>query len=864
MSSKIEPLPRSADTTLASLFDAYQPLPEVFDEMKTADGQVRPHWRKLVEALRAVGPAEMDARWKRVERILHENSLTHDIYGEGDATRRPWHLDALPLLVSAADWRRLEAGLVQRARLLDAVLADCYGEQSLMLEGRLPAPLVLGNPQFLRPCHGVPVSGGRRLHYYAADVGRAPDGSWWVLKDRCESPVGGGYALENRIALRNCLPDEFIANRVRQLAEFFQSVHGGHIALTDQADPRIIVLTAGPEAPGYFAHSYLARYQGYVLAEGADLTVRDNRVYLKTIEGLRPADVIIRRVEGASCDPLDLRSDSPYGVPGLVEAVRAGTVSVVNALGSGLADTESLMPFLPGLCRDLLQEELQLPSLPTWWCGRDEAREYVLRNLDRLETRDVFYRGASEPGSQNPDGPEAWRVGGPAELIARRGFAYLARQPIQLSTTPVLRKHGLRPVPFALRVFVAAGPEGYVVMPGGLARLCPPHAGRPFDFGRFGDGKDTWVLTDSPARSGTARRARAGAVELRRTGRELPSRTADNLFWLSRYAERAEGIMRQARSAITRLVDEERPTEDLLAIDRVLHPTFAKACIARPDADELAADIRACIDREIGELVLDAERPHGLRRTLRGLGRTASLSRDRLSADSWRILRGLQSEDFARRPSLATPPRRLQTAGILGQLDQGIQRLAAFSGMSNENMTRSFGWHFLDLGRRIERAMQMAALLECLLGAEDPEDDGSLILVLEIADSFMTYRSRYLLTPQLAPVLDLLLLDETNPRSVAFQLRAIDSHFETLPSLERDRSAGSSEQNIAHSLLAQLRLADVTNLCRRGRRGDRPELEALLGRIAADLPKLTTGIGRSYFSHAEAAHPVSTPGAAAR
>ena len=830
-----------------------------YDEMKSADGQVRPHWQKLVDALRSLSRAELDARWKRVERILYENGLTHNIYGQGEATDRPWRLDALPLLIPADDWRRLETGLIQRARLLDAVLADCYGEQRLMLDGHLPAPLVLGNPQFLRPCHGVPVSGGRRLHYYAADVGRAADGRWWVLKDRCESPVGGGYALENRIALRNCLPDEFAASRVQQLAGFFQNVHDGHVALSGKEDPRIVVLTAGPTTTGYFAHSYLARYQGYVLAEGADLTVRDNRVYLKTLEGLRAVDVIIRRVEAASCDPLELRSDSPHGVPGLVEAVRAGTVSVVNALGSGLADTEGLMPFLPGLCRTLLQEELQLPSLATWWCGQDDAREYVLRNLDRLETRDVFYRGASEPGTQNPDGPEAWQVGGPVERIAERGFAYLAREPMRLSTVPVIGPHGLRPVPFALRVFIAASADGHVVMPGGLARLCPPHAGQAFDFGRFGDGKDTWVLSDSSSRIGRPRRTRTGAVELRRTGRELPSRTADNLFWLGRYVERAESIMRQARSSVLRLVDDERPNEDLQAIDRVLRATFAKAGIAPADDAELRDGIRAGLERQLGDLVFDADRDYGLRRTLRELGRTASLSRERLSGDSWRILHGLQPDDFARRPGLAVTPRRSQVAGILGQLDHGIQRLAAFSGMGTENMTRSFGWRFLDMGRRVERSIQMTALLGCLLTAEDPEDDGSLILVLDIADSFMTYRSRYLLTPQLAPVLDLLLLDETNPRSVAFQLEALAGHLERLPHSAVEPSGSHAERTV-HGLLAELRLADIGDLSRKRRLGDRPELTALLGTVAEDLARLTTGIARTYFSHADDVRSVSAAG----
>jgi len=858
-----ESLPGPTDQTLAPLFDAYRPVPGTYDEMKSADGQVRPHWQKLVDALRSLSRADMDARWKRVERILYENGLTHNIYGQGDATDRPWRLDALPLLISAEDWRRLETGLVQRARLLDAVLADCYGEQRLMLDGHLPSPLVLGNPQFLRPCHGVPVSGGRRLHYYAADVGRAPDGSWWVFKDRCESPVGGGYALENRIALRNCLPDEFVANRVQQLAGFFQSVHDGHVALTGRDDPRIIVLTAGPTTSGYFAHSYLARYQSYVLAEGADLTVRDSRVYLKTLEGLRPVDVIIRRVEAASCDPLELRSDSPHGVPGLVEAVRAGTVSVVNALGSGLADTEGLMPFLPGLCRTLLQEELQLPSLATWWCGQDEAREYVLRNLNWLETRDVFYRGASEPGTQNPDGPEAWQVGGPAQRIAERGFAYLAREPMRLSTVPVIGPQGLRPVPFALRVFVAASADGYAVMPGGLARLCPPHAGQAFDFGRFGDGKDTWILSETSSRASRPRRTRTGAVELRRTGRELPSRTADNLFWLGRNVERAEAIMRQVRASVLRLIDDERPSEDLLAIDRVLRPTFAKAGIAPPDDAEQKAGVRSGLERELGELVFDADRDYGLRRTLRDLGRTASLSRERLSGDSWRILHGLQPDDFARRPGLAVPPRRSQVAAVLGQLDQGIQRLAAFAGMGNENMTRSFGWRFLDMGRRVERSIQTSSLLSCLLTAEDPEDDGSLFLVLDIADSFMTYRSRYLLTPQVAPVLDLLLLDETNPRSVTYQLEALAAHLERLPRAAVEPS-GSSAVGIVHGLLAELRLADIDGLSRKSRLGDRPGLKGLLGGVAEDLDRLTPDIARTYFSHADDGRSVSAAGVGSR
>jgi len=407
--SLTEPLPNTPEATLAPMFDGYRPKPGAYDEMRTPDGELRPHWQKLVGALRNLRTGDLDARWKRVERILYENGLTHNIYDEGAAAHRPWRLDALPLLISSEDWRQIEAGLIQRARLLDAVLEDCYGQQRLMLERAVPAPLVLGNPQFLRALHGVAVRGNRRLHYYAADLGRGTDGRWRVLKDRCESPVGGGYALENRIALRNCLPDEFTGSRVRQLASFFQAVHDGHVALSGRPDSLVIVLTSGPSAPGYFAHSYLARYQGYVLAEGPDLTVRDDRVFLKTLEGLRQVDVIIRRVEAASCDPLELRSDSPFGIPGLVAAVRAGNVHVVNALGSGVADTEGLMPFLPALCQRLLGEDreiaakLRVPSLdpvqvgPRQLDGREGAAAYPLACLGNAQGRQVVSGHGAPP-----------------------------------------------------------------------------------------------------------------------------------------------------------------------------------------------------------------------------------------------------------------------------------------------------------------------------------------------------------------------------------------------------------------------------------------------------------------------------------
>lgn len=848
MSPRFGKLSVKADAGLRSLFDAYVPAPDVYDELKTPDGELRPHWQRFVQALEQIGPADLKSRWKRVDRILYENGLTHNLYAKGPAAERPWQLDPIPLLISAGDWRKLEAGLTQRARILEAILDDCYSEQHLIREGHLPATLILGNPRFLRPCHSVKVVGGRRLQYYAADIGRAPDGNWWVLDDRCELAVGGGYALENRIALRNCWPDEFVANKVQQLAGYFAAIRGGHEHNVNKLSPRVVVLSSDPTEPGFFAHSYLARYQGYVLAEGPDLTVRDNRVFLKTLEGLMPVDVIIRRIEADQCDPLELNSESRYGVPGLLEAIRAGNVSVANSLGSGLAGSEGLMPYLPSLSRHLLQEDLLLPSLATWWCGQSDARSYVLANLDHLETRRLF-AGRAES--------DAWEQGAHRESIQHRGFEYLARERMKLSTAPVLSDDGLLPVPVALRVFVASDGRDYAVMPGGLARLCPVQEGRAFDFSRYGGGKDTWVLTDEQSRPWYGRRRHAAAVELRRTGRELPSRSADNLFWLGRYAERAEGTMRQVRSAVQRMTDEDRPDKDLRAIERVLGPLFSKAEVGPPSPGEKLAGPLSYLERQIGDVVFDPMRPYGLRQTLRELGRIASLVRDRLSLDSWQILRDLSPDAFKRRPDFETPVRYLQIARILGQLDHGIQRLAAFSGMCMENMTRSYGWQFLDMGRRVERAGQMLPMLMSLHDAEDPEDDGSLILILAIADSFMTYRSRYLQTPQLAPVLDLLLLDDSNPRSVMYQATAIVDHLASLPRAGEE-DARSREQMMAEEILDRLSKANIGILARKDRQGKRSALWALLDETQVSLPELSDNIARRFFSHAESGEAVST------
>ncbi len=370
---------------------------DAYDEL-SADGVTpRSHWSHLMEALREIGTEELGRRCARAERRIRENGITYNIYSDPQGANRPWEIDIVPFLIPAEEWRFIERGIIQRARLLNLILEDLYGSQALLKNGYFPAELLYANPAFLRPMVGVQVPGASYLHMLAVDLARSPDGQWWVLSDRTQAPSGSGYALENRTIVSDVLPDLFRSSNVLRLAPFFKAQRDALAALASCANPRIVLLTPGPHNETYFEHSYLARYLGFTLVEGADLTVRDRCVYLKTVDGLDRVDVILRRVDDSFCDPLELRSDSLLGVPGLVGAIVAGNVRVANALGSGVIETAAIMPFLPGLCRHLTGESLKLPSVATWWCGQPYALDWVLNHLDAVVVKPAFPSRGMEP-----------------------------------------------------------------------------------------------------------------------------------------------------------------------------------------------------------------------------------------------------------------------------------------------------------------------------------------------------------------------------------------------------------------------------------------------------------------------------------
>lgn len=825
------------------MFASYEPPPGRFDELLASPGELRPQWRQFVELLNRLGPTELSRRWSLAERLIRENGVTYNVHGDAEGRDRPWELDSLPLLFPAAEWEWLAAGIAQRARLLNLILADLYGPQSLVARGLLPPELVFGHPGFLRPCHGIAVPRGSHLHLYAAHLARsAEDGGWLVLSDRTQTPSGTGYAVENRIVISRMLPSTYHDCRVERLASFFISIREmlHSLAVHHRENPQIMLLSPGPKSPTYFEDAYLARYLGFTLVEGGDLTVRDGRVYLKTLGGLIQVDVILRRVTDEDCDPLELRGDSPGGVPGLLQAVRAGNVAIANTLGSGMLEAPAMLAFLPRLATALLGEDLQIPSVATWWCGQSAEMEFVLANIERLVIKPAF--GVTQV---RPIVAGLLNSSELAELVSRiraKPRQFVGQQWVTRSTAPVMTETGPQPWHVALRAFAVAAESGYRVMPGGLTRVSPV-GDRLGDSMFAGEGsKDVWVLAEGPVSQVTLLESPDTPIPLRRSGNDLPSRVADNLYWLGRHVERAEGTVRLLRTILLRLTSEADPAR-LTEIPALLRALGTETGDGPEFVPAEGPHATTEVEREIHALVFDAARPGSLRGTMDAMRHVASIVRDRISLDSWRILNRVE-HDFRSLNSVAAT----QLSDVLAMLNQMILDLSAFSGLGMESMTRGPGWRFLDMGRRIERALDTINLLQNTLLDDGPDERPVLEALLEIADSSMTYRNRYLTMLRPAPLLDLLMTDETNPRSVGYQLAALAEHVENLP---RDPAEPllTAEQRTMLDVLASVRLADVNQLSRTDRNEFRSDLNNLLTRLAQQLRLLSDGLSHKYLIH---------------
>ena len=864
---------------------------EQIDEMLNRDNRINPHWHSFMKALDTLGLAEMESRHQEVQRLLRENGVTYVVHGE-QQEHRPWELDPIPLIISNTDWDTMSAGLTQRAELLSMILMDLYGERTLIKDGLIPPEVVYAHAGFLRACVGLTPPGLPFLLNYAADLARGVDGRMWVLADRTQAPSGAGYALENRTALARALPHLFGEVGVHRLSFFFRSLQNSVLDMQYQIEsavrisphqtdnPHVVVLTPGPLNETYFEHAYLANYLGYTLVQGDDLAVWDGRVWLKSLDGLRPVDIILRRVDDTFCDPLELRQDSQLGVAGLLEAIRQGNVIVINPPGSSVLENPGLMPFLPNIAKQLIGEDLRLPSVATWWCGQAEQRDYVLANLKKLVVKPIH----RQPGGRPLFGTELSK----AELDRLRArinaepHLYVGQEHVHLSTTPSLIDGKLEPRSTILRSFLFREKDGYAVMPGGLTRCAGEKGELTISIQDGGVSKDTWVLAPEPEPHISLWQQRTGRIQTARASEGLSSRAAENLFWVGRYAERAEGQARLLRIMLDKAkmgkMGLETSRLGQVSPSRLLTATFGEDAREVSELIYLRSMLRSLtgltsshpgfankneqsLENEILSIMLDTESSGSLVSTLQALVSAAYSVRDRWSTDTWRVMNNIESlcttleksipEDGNTGAQILTD-LMLQEAE-LASLDQLMIFLSALSGLNAESMTQTIGWISMDMGRRIERALLLIVLCRSSLVAvqDDWIEDLLLESVLAASESLITYRSRYRSALHFPTVLELLLLDADNPRSLLYQLKRLEEQIRALPREKLGYRLSDEEQLILEAL-TQLQLSNTIDLAERSEHTtQRRGLEKLLVRLAQILIDISDVLTQTNFSHVQ-------------
>ncbi|TVP69524.1 MAG: hypothetical protein EA339_14480 [Rhodobacteraceae bacterium] len=755
---------------------------------------MRPVWRSFIDQLSALPPVEIEAHFARGDQYLRDAGVYFRLYSEGPVQDRAWPLSHVPVLIDDAEWRGICDGLAQRADLLEHVVADLYGPGQLVAQGHLPAELVAGNPNWLHPMVGTTPRGGHWLHHLAFEIGRSPDGSFFVLGDRTEAPSGAGFALENRMAAMRMFPEPFPRGHVQRLAGFFRAFRSAMEGLAGDGG-HMAILTPGPNNDTYYEHTYIARYLGLMLLEGEDLIIENGQAMVRTVRGLEPLGLLWRRIDDEFVDPLELREDSALGTPGILRAMRDATLTMINAPGSGVLETRAFMAFYPRIARTLFGAPLSLPNVATWWCGQPSERAHVQANAERMILGDALEQ--TLPFARGADavlGAQASESDSLPDWIAQNARSLVAQEAVTLSTTPAWSGGRLVPRPMTIRVFATRTPEGWQFMPGGYARIGKSDDPKAMAMQAGGAVADVWVMAPRPVPPETLvndigfQRAPAGL---------LPARAADNLYWLGRYIERSEGALRLLRAYHLRLAETgDRQEPRLLTLAAYLE--------------------------HLG-LAPDTPLPEGLVTLIALAHGAASKVRDRFSPDGWHALSDLLDTTRRFRSVLRGGDDVARAMSVL------LRKLSGFSGLVHENMYHFMGWRFLSMGRAQERADAM--LLQLQTFAHPDAAPGAYEIAIELGDCVMTHQRLYRFGPSHETVLDLLALDPDNPRAVLYQLAELRGHLAHLPRAEQIRM--SAVEQLLLELDTELRVISPAALTPDWLAGFRGRLGAVSERLSA-------------------------------
>ena len=820
----------------------YPPVPFAYDEGFDASRLPRPHWSAVFDAVQTLGVEGMHDRQTRAQRILRDDGATYDLKSD-PLSPDVWSLDILPQVIDHQEWTSIEAGIAQRSRLFDLLLKDIYGEQKLIKQGIIPSEIIFGHPGFLRQCHQVFGPLEQHLIIHAVDMVRDSEGRPVIIGDRTQAPSGFGYALENRMVVSRVMPSLFRSCQVRRLSHFFQSLRTSlsQLAKHRTDTPKIVVLTPGAYSSTYFEHAFLANYLGYSLVQGGDLTVRNGKVWMKSLQGLTQVDVILRRLDDSYCDQVELGADSMLGVPGLLEVVRAGNVALANPLGSGVLEAPALMAFLPQVAEFLLGEPLLLNNVQTWWCGKPEHLAYVCDNLDSLIIKPAYRSIHSESYYGHClDADEKAQL---IDNIRRQPYKYVAQSYIRGSHTPIWNEGQLESRPSLFRLFSVASENQYEVMPGGLSRVAA--SDQEYIVSKLSGtwSKDAWVLSDGPDLSHHSlldKNLLGGAEQS-----NLPSRVVENLFWFGRYAERAEINLRLMRTVFKQMNGiDPLPVESRDVLFKAL--SIQTGCLPGFTDDE--SELLENPNEELTDLVANANRVGSIKSNLLALLACGEQVKEMLSADTRIILNQLRDNiydiDRAYVNGLPAVPEE--------SLDSLVTSLLALAGLNQESMLRGLDWTFQEIGRRTERALQTATLLKSTLTVSLPSSQQQVLeSVLLSVEALISFRRRYRTRTRIAYGLDLLMIDPTNPRSLVYQIEKISGYLKVLPPQTEFIPGGLTAENKLIIKAANLiQLADLEELARVDNHEEgRVNLTKLMTEITEILEQFTTLLSDKYFDH---------------
>jgi uncharacterized circularly permuted ATP-grasp superfamily protein/uncharacterized alpha-E superfamily protein len=822
-----------------------------YDEVYGDQPEMRGHWQSIMDGLKALGAQGIQERHFKAERILRDDGATYNSASAVMSNR--WLLDPIPVLLESEEWGEIESGLLERSELFNLILKDLYGDRELIRLGIIPPELVYSHAGFLRPCHGVMLPGEHQLILHAVDMVRAQDGAMRVISDRTQAPSGAGYALENRTVMSRVLPSLFRDSHVHRLSLFFQTLRFklNKLASNITSDqPRVVILTPGSYSETYFEHAYLANYLGYPLVQGSDLRVSNGYLWMRSLGELERVDVVLRRIDDFFADPVELKGDSNLGVPGLLEVVRSGRVIVANPLGSGVLENPALLRYLPAIGSHFLGREPRLASVPTFWCGDPQDMSYVLENMDRLVIKSTFRKPGTQSlfGSTLDDQQKAVLK----DQLTRSPFAYVAQEYVLPSTAPTWTQGQVMPRPAVLRSFSVASESSYRVMPGGLTRVGLQEDSLSLTNQLGAVSKDTWIIASEPEKQISLHQDQSWSQPTRRQAQAaFPCRVVENLFWMGRYADRAEAALRFLRTVFVQFNSTYRMPEQTREL---LLKTVTEVTTTYPGFSFAEKGLYSRPESELLSVIMDQERSGSVSNNIHAMIRCADQVRELLSADTQRAINDLRDQlgdlSDALKPELNAAPEEA--------LDPMVTTLLALAGLWNESMVRGLGWRFMDIGRRVEKALQSVRLLRSTLVHVLPENEQFRVLeaVLLSSETLITYRRRYHSDNDVAHGLELLLHDGSNPRSVFYQIERLRQHLSELPAkvhgtglAEEDRYLLEAYSIIQLSSLSELVAEDKETQTR-------PALDQLLSRLQYLLQETSTQLSDKYFDQVKIHQPL--------